>query len=1418
MVSLIPQAIHVVGADANNLQDVDVAFPLGSISMVVGVSGSGKSSLLRDVLAVEGNQRLKEFLGISQDHLGLPMNRAFVDALPATLHVGQRAFRASSRTTVATASGLLSLLRHMFVQWSLPVSQVSGSAAAAPTAENYARWLLQHHQGKLTIWAIPMSFVANDGVAMAAKLAGMGFESAIVRSESDTPKQWELGRDVRLNPFKPLSKRSRHVVEVLAGKLDLSKRTEKNEMKLLELLTLAFQAGEGRVFVETHKNQLPDLQGAQGVGLDSRKHWITPADPRIYRPADIHLLSFNAPEHEASGACPTCKGLGTTAKVDVDQLIAHPNKSMHEGACALWTTKNYKFINIQHDTIEGLRGIEGFDPNQPWYALPESARNLVLYGSGSQLVADVETGTGRKMSKPRVYPGLFPAIMKHVTKGTKIAERLAFLIRQGRCETCRGTRWSHAAKALNLGGRNIADLLDSNFAALAEICAPSGNFAKALPAAAKPYLNQLRRLAQSLVGVGLAHLNGARSMLEISEGESRRIRLAAVFDGRHQGLGLLLDEPARGLHDEDVMRLAETLKSLRGQHTLIINDHRQRLALGVDHFVQLGPGGGPEGGKVIYQGKVPQSWWQVPDKLQRSQLQVEEQAPHLHIYGACRHNLRNQDVRLPLGKLICITGLSGSGKSSFVHGVLKPALQNPQNTDLHGWQRIEGHQQIEQVISLDQGTPPANRRSLVATSLDIAKDLRNYYAALPQAKKHQFQARDFGLNGGDGRCSKCLGIGETQDGSQWVTCASCGGLRFQSNILSIYDHGLNIAQLLDLSIAALLQNLPPVLACFRELLQSICQLGLGHLALGRRVDTLSGGEIQRLRIANQLNRQKGKGSLFLLDEPAAGLHKNDVANLLQAVNYVVANCTNTVVLVEHNLSIVAASDWVIEFGPGSGPDGGIVVAAGTPQQIAKMNTATGRMLKNMHQTEAPQPRQAVHPIGAKEQLNKAHADANLRWLRRLLGHDIAPVSEPSQGGASSPIVVFEYGGVQEQPLMQYGGLDRHLLSFALENHTQRSDAFRSEYFLDLWRRTPESQLVIQPLLQDIFIWGRELPHNIVKRRLTYLKQQGYDILQHQSDLAARATAKDFQCATDTTHQQREQVLAKALAIGAGYVELQHKGACIGRYGTRLVDLQHGVVGPLAMSPYDFLLKGERGKCPACKGSGKQFCWDLHLIFVNRECSILDKGLFSASAMGILKGVHRNVLTPFLKMMIKEGLWPADDACSKWTQAQWNLVLYGFWSRPGPGSFLKNAKANPYEVASWLRWDGLYAHIQQNLERADIDWANALKDSRKEVDCPVCNGLGLQSYAGLLQLGDRSYSDWILHGTVTELHHWLDQCLLDGRQQQNSLCLKAIMEQLIQKGFGNVQLFKPAPQQVYHALVPSLVQAFTHMPLIIEKSR
>lgn len=1416
MESLNLGTIEVVGADANNLRDVDVHFPIGGITMVVGVSGSGKSSLLKNVLAAEGNQRLKDFLGVGQNHLDPPLNHGFVGAMPATIHVGQRAFRASSRTTVGTSSGLLSLARQMFLRWSQPISCVTGRPVNRPNVTDYTDWLLEHHRGAIVVWAIPLSFVTSNGVEMAQRLLGLGLTSAIVRSENDSPQQWEKGRLIPLANFKPLSLKSRHLVEVEIGRLNLGKRTVKNDQKLRDLLDLAFKAGEGKIFVETLHSTIQDFQGPNGPGLDSRRHWVTPMDQRIYRPADHHLLSFNAPDHEASGACPECRGLGKIATIDIDALINNSQRSMHQGACALWSTKNYKFVNIQHSTIEGLRGMAGFDPDIPWNELSKEAQNLVLNGSGSSLVTDLEPGTLRKMSKPRPYPGLVPSIMKHTINGTKTGERLDFLIRESRCSKCQGTRWSHAARSLMLGHQTIDSLLQMNFDELAALCQPSSIFAQLLPPEAAPFLAQISRLTESLVGVGLSHLSADRGMLEISEGESRRIRLAAVFDGRHHGLCLLLDEPARGLHDEDVLRLTETLGQLRGQNTLIINEHRQRLAQVADHFIQLGPSGGPKGGKITHAGPVPTQWWETPLEIKRVARPVDVNGPCLLIRGACCHNIQNQDVFIPLGHLVCITGISGSGKSSFVHGVLKLALNNPQNPNFQSWREIEGTQHINEVISLDQGTPPANRLSTVATFLDLAKELRCYYGKLPQSKLAKLNDRDFGLNSGFGRCSECLGIGETKDAEHWIPCPSCGGSRFGSLVLSIHDHGLNFAQLLDKTMDELLDLHHPAVAPFIPFIKSITNLGLGHLSLGRRLDTLSGGEIQRLRIARQLNLKNPHGFVLLLDEPASGLHKRDVADLLNALDHVLADGKNTVILVEHNLSIVAASDWIIEFGPGSGPKGGTVVATGSPDALRHTDTATGRMLLSLGKAGTAKALPQLTPNKDSMTIDAATAASTLRWLRRLLGDDIPPSSSPQGAVVSSPIVVFHPDKLSQTRLIQYGGLDRELLALMLELQMGNDPRFFVQNILNCWQDHPKAKLFVHPLVQDIYVWGNNLPSSLIEERRKQLVSQGYQWLEAKEVAEIRVGGIPFYCPQDANIQQRLEILDIAIVVGGGYVELCEDGHLLHSHTRRLIDLESMLIGPLKMSPYDLQHNGQRGKCIACKGSGLVTIYDSRLIFGLTDHPIEEKVALHPQVLEILKGVHRNILLPFLRRMNKEGLWPTKKPIEVWSAKERDLILHGFWCRPGPGSFLKTANSNSNEVASWLRWDGLYHHLCENLDQGLQDWQQQMLESSREQSCPTCNGLGLLPYIKLITFGGQNYGDWIKQGTVKELWNVLHTLKPETeRLKHRRERLLAILTPLIDKGFGQTYLFHPISHDVAAQFVPLVVNQFTRMPVIME---
>jgi excinuclease ABC A subunit len=1302
----------------------------------------------------------------------------------------------------------------MFVRWSAPVSARSGERVPAPCVDSYTAWLLEQHRGLVRIWAIPMSFAASDGIAMAERLRRLGFSSVVVRSETDSPTRWEKGRVVALDKFKPLAAGTRHLVETEVGSASLDKRTNTTRTQLEQLLSLAFEAGEGRVFVE--------LDGADVAALDSRQHWVSPEDPLRYRSASEHLLSFNAPEHEASGACPECRGLGRSVTLDTDALVVRPDLSMHEGAFALWTAKNYKYVNIQHETIEGLRGLRGFNPDLPWAKLSEDSKRLVLEGAGDELIINRERGSGRKMSKPRRFDGFRSAILERIGKRGATSVRLAFLVGEGPCLSCRGSRWSASARALRLGGHSIDQLLALTFDELSTRCMPESAFARALPAVAARHLVQLRRLAESFVGVGLDHINGARGMLEMSEGESRRLRLAATLDGRHSGLCLLLDEPARGLHDEDVDRLSATLAGLRGTHSLILNEHRRRLAAAADFFVELGPGAGPHGGSVVHMGKVPKSWWRTDSGLEREPRPVQARGPKLRIKGAQVNNLRDVDVTIPLGHLVCVVGVSGSGKSSFVRGALVPALaaafeSSPALLDFdlrHGrWASLSGTEHLGGFIALDQRAPAANRRSTVATFLNLAESLRSHYAKLPSAAAAGLCASDFGLNAGVGRCDQCLGIGEIDEADHWVTCPSCGGTRFGSAVLAVLGDGYDIARVLERSIASLCAEPIPAFDGALPLLRTIDELGVGHLSLGRRLDTISGGELQRLRIARELSSGSRERLMFVLDEPAAGLHRNDVTRLLRTLDHIVRN-GHSVVVVEHNLELVAAADWVIEFGPGSGPRGGRLIAEGTPSELRKQDTASGRMLRATPKPAKLSGRSTRHERDATP--SQAEAACALRWLRRLLGEDVPPQEQGLEHQGARPAVIVDARSFGERRMLEYGGLDRELAALMLECKRAADPRFDLSTMLDAWEVAPIAQLRIHPLIRELFVWGPRVPASAIQERRKQLSKQGLEWREHDELARLRATGGPLAVDGAGDRDARARLIESALLLGGGYVELGNDATVLATYLRRQVDFERGLVGPHSASAHDFDRHSMRGRCPCCKGRGQVLGYDPALVLGDGREPVENHGFLHSDALAVLKGVHRNVLSPFFLRMIKEDLWPANRPVAKLADHERELLLHGFWARPGAGSFLRTTVSDPKEVASWLRWDGLFAQVRENASRGSQRWRNALLASEQRIDCPVCDGLGLRRHVWLFEFAGRGYADWLATGTVAEL-----SCTLKMLPPPNARCeqrrarLVEVLASLDTGDLGSTKLRDLVVDGPWSLLAPAVVEAFTDMPVLTE---
>jgi excinuclease ABC A subunit len=1406
-------SIDIIGADANNLKNVDVRFPLKKISVVTGVSGSGKSSLLADTVAAEGSRRMRTFLGTSQQELEREDVRAFIGPLPPTILVGQRGFRPSVRTTTGTATGFLSVLRKLFVLYSTPYSERVKGTAPQPSPDSYAGWIANHYRGPVEVWAAPVRQQRTDGVSAVNRLGSHGIEQIIVRSETDPPRLREVGRAVSVPQFKGLNPNVLHTIEAFVGAVQV--KSPADAERLRDLLNRAFPAGKGSVVVTLSAAIDPDLSGPFGPRLDSTKHWVHPDAPEIFARPTMHLLSFNSPGHEESGACRACNGTGVGRRLRENILVQYPDRSMRDGAFAIWTEKNYKYVNIQHETIEGLRGIHGFSPDVPWSKLPPGARALLLDGAGDELIADRDRA-GRRFGLPRPFVGFRKTILEKSSAGTKIADQLAAYVEAGPCDACGGTRWSFQARALRIGAHSISEILGMTFAEV-ETLTESRDW---LPRAVTPEMlslaDAIHRHAHSIVSVGLGYLTGDRGMLDVSEGESRRIRLARVLDAGEKGLCLLFDEPARGLHESEITKLSHSFEHLRGEHTIILNEHRERLWDVADWFIEVGPSAGASGGEITYAGRRKAQEDRI-NEPQRIHLAVKPNQPKISIKGASIHNVQNLDCEVPIGRLTCISGVSGSGKSSFVRGVLAPALLESIGgaaSDFslrHGqWQSVSGTNSISEVVALDQVVPPPNRRSLVATLIDVFDGIRKVFGTSSDAKREGMTASDFGVNAGGGRCPVCAGVGEVANEDIWSVCPTCGGSRYGQAALSVRIDGINIQELLQTPFQRL-AGFADTFGIPQRLIASICDLGIGYIALGRRVDTLSGGEVQRLRLAMRLSVESTGSILFILDEPAVGLHPRDVGPLVIALDRLLHNGRNTVVIVEHNLRLIRSADWILDFGPGSGPDGGRIIFAGSPGQLARTKTPTGLALAGKLPAQNRRPESAKKTFVGQKVPPKVQLQRTSALMRTLISGD-GPALLESEGGVAEPTVVIAERFWSEHSSWEVAGLDQEIPKLL---HDVQQSAKEGSFadLLNHWANERDCWLAIHPFLTDMQVWGASLPVSVVRTISSHIASEGLQLVTTKGDPVhknfdarqVRATGKRL-VPEGSSSEARCRALRDAIAIGAGYVELRDRtGRLRAVASNRLLDIESAVVGPMMPVPSHFSRLDPRGRCPMCKGKRAVTSISEKLVIGNRHVPPDSERFLTAEAHAVMKGILRNELNPFLRRLAREELWDPKSSFEQLHRSKRDLIMFGFWSRPGPGSFLKSPSANPLEVASWLRWDGLYRHVLNQADRSrNTGWAQEIRQGTYAVPCFLCGGSGLQQFASLLRVGEVSFPEWTRLSPSTRMLDLLRSVVPHSPRQQRTK--ERILDCL-------APLQRPDSSVVSAAVVKEAVKFFTTMPAV-----
>jgi excinuclease ABC subunit A len=935
--------IEVRGAAEHNLRRVDVRLPKGRLIVFTGPSGSGKSSLAFDTIYAEGQRRYVESLSsYARQFLGQMEKPKYdhIRGLSPTISIEQKAASNNPRSTVGTITEVFDYLRVLWARIGRQHCHRCGQPVERLSAQEAVDRLLELPAGTRFLL---LARLVEGRKGEHRELLQENVREGFARFRVD-------GAVHAADELPALDKKRKHTVDVVVDRLAVPETGSLERARLTDSVETALKKGQGRLYVQV-------------VGGEERLYsealWCHRCDAG-FPELSPQSFSFNSP----LGMCADCNGLGTKPEMDPELVVPDPSKSVREGAIEPWAKVIERSGSWTGSLLQKIAAEYGIDFDRPWSKLPQRHRELLLYGSRGRKIALTLRFASGKLEYEREFEGALPELYRRFrqTKSEGMRRWYMRYLSEARCSTCEGRRLRPESSAVRVGGRSLPEL-----AALtideARAFAEQLELGATERAIAGEVLKEVDARLGFLVNVGLGYLTLDRPGPSLSGGESQRIRLASQIGSELTGVLYVLDEPSIGLHQRDNARLLETLRRLRDfGNTVIVVEHDAETIEAADHVVDFGPGAGVEGGRVVYAGSVAglkRSAASLTGRYLSGRLSIPTprrrragSGRSIRIEGAREHNLKDVTVELPLGTLVAVTGVSGAGKSTLVNGVLHPALKRALygSHEAPGAHRaVRGVQHVDKVVDIDQRPIGRTPRSNPATYTKVFDEIRDVFALTQEARTFGYAAGRFSFNVKGGRCEACEGDGVRRIemhflADVFVPCEVCKGRRFNDATLRVRFKGLSIADVLGLSVAeaeAVFANQPKVLAGLRTL----AEVGLGYIQLGQPSPTLSGGEAQRIKLSRELSKVATGRTLYILDEPTTGLHFDDLRKLLHVLDRLV-EAGNTVVVIEHQLDVIRCADWVIDLGPEGGDAGGRVVAAGTPEEVAKCEAShTGRFLR-----------------------------------------------------------------------------------------------------------------------------------------------------------------------------------------------------------------------------------------------------------------------------------------------------------------------------------------------------------------------------------------------------------------------------------------------------------------------------------------
>ncbi len=929
-------SIYVKGARANNLKNVSIEIPRDKLVVFTGLSGSGKSSLAFDTIFAEGQRRYIESLSAYARQFIGQMDKPdvdYIEGLSPAISIDQKTTSKNPRSTVGTVTEIYDYLRLLYARVGLPHCPKCGREINETTVDQICDNIMAFKESGVVI----MAPVVNNRKGEYQKQIEGYKKQGFLRIRID-------GINYTMDEELPsLDKQLKHSISVVVDRIKIKEGIER---RLTDSLEIALKLAEGQVVAEI-----------EGTEYRYNTQYTCPDCNVSLSEMSPRMFSFNSPY----GACPVCKGLGFMEEVDIDKVVDW-NKSLSEGAI---NSKGFAFdAKMAGAQFKALAKKFGFSTKTPIKDLPKEAVDIILYGSRETLSVEYD-GYGFSGMVNSRFSGVVNLIKRRYaeTESELMKREYQSLMKETLCTACLGKRLNPEAMAVTVGGKNIIELCDMPITELL------GFFDRLKlkdnqVIIAYQILKEIRARLNFLLDVGLSYLTLLRASATLSGGESQRIRLATQIGSGLVGVLYILDEPSIGLHQRDNAKLIATLRRLRDLgNTLVVVEHDEETIRSADHIVDIGPGAGVLGGEIVAQGTVedicaePRS---ITGKYLSGELKIDvpkvrrvPQNGYLTVKNARQNNLKGVDVAFPVGLLTVVTGVSGSGKSSLINGVLYPKLaaelNNARNIDYGKCDGIEGIERFDKVINIDQSPIGRTPRSNPATYTEVFTDIRNLFAKCPDALERGYGSGRFSFNISGGRCENCKGDGILKIEMNflpdvYVPCDVCGGKRYNRETLEVKYKGKNIFEVLDMTVEEACQYFRNIPRIYNKI-KTLYDVGLGYIKLGQSATTLSGGEAQRVKLATELAKRSTGKTIYILDEPTTGLHTADVDKLLKILNRLVEN-GNTVIVIEHNLDVIKVADYVVDLGPDGGDVGGRIIATGTPEQVAEAeNSATGQYLK-----------------------------------------------------------------------------------------------------------------------------------------------------------------------------------------------------------------------------------------------------------------------------------------------------------------------------------------------------------------------------------------------------------------------------------------------------------------------------------------